>query len=106
MGGPCWDRNRCEGRHGGAVAQLEEVPGSLTWSLLNSSHLLRTKVLLSSDQHTEKVNICLEESLGASGRDWALNFFPPSLPPYFLLRSTGTSTYLELLYLHQSYCTY
>lgn len=30
---------------------------------------------------------------------------PPSFPPWFLLRSTGTSTYLELLYLHQSCCT-
>ena len=43
------------------VMQLGEVgvaPNSLTWSLLNSSQLLRAKVSLSSDQHTEKVNVC------------------------------------------------
>lgn len=42
-------------------------PGSLTWSLLNSSQLLRRKVLLSSDQRTEKANVCWRKCCGHLG---------------------------------------
>lgn len=58
---PEWAQEQAMGGGHGWVMQLGEVrvaPNSLTWSLLNSSQLLRAKVSLSSDQHTEKANVC------------------------------------------------
>lgn len=63
------------GRAAGAVGF---APSSLTWSVLNSSQLLRTKVSLSSDQRTEKANVCWEKDWGALER-LGQEFLPSSL---------------------------
>lgn len=69
----------------------------LTWSCLNSSQLLRTDESLSSDQRTEKANVCARKG-------------PLRLchPPFCLLgqeRRTRPAvwSYLESLHLHQGY---
>lgn len=41
----------------GTLARVLRARSPLTWSLLNSSQLLRTKASLSSDQCTEKANV-------------------------------------------------
>lgn len=63
---------------GRAAGAIGFAPSSLTWSVLNSSQLLRTKVLLSSDQCTEKANVCWEKGWGRLGEAG------PEIPSFFL----------------------
>lgn len=78
-------------------------PVFLTWSCLNSSQLLRANVSLSSDQHTEKANVCVRNGRGD------ISFRLCQLPFASLetigagVRDRGSMVYLEPFHLYQGY---